>query len=120
MRPTSPDGAPLIGGVPGVRGLFAATGHGPWGILWAPLTGKVVAELLLDQPPSISLQRFSLRRFDTPTHRGGEARLTLTLTPTLTLTLTPTLRADALPRAAARRRAGGRAVGRGLEIDVLH
>jgi len=30
----------------------------------------VVAELLLDQPPSISLQRFSLRRFDTPTHRG--------------------------------------------------
>ena len=70
MRPTSPDGAPLIGGVPGVRGLYAATGHGPWGILWAPLTGKVVAELLLDQPPSISLQRFSLRRFDTPTHRG--------------------------------------------------
>ena len=53
-----------------MRGLYAATGHGPWGILWAPLTGKVVAELLLDQPPSISLQRFSLRRFDTPTHRG--------------------------------------------------
>ena len=30
----------------------------------------MVAELLLDHSPSISLQRFSLRRFDTPTHRG--------------------------------------------------
>ena len=44
-------------------------GHGPWGILWAPATGRVVAELLLDEPPSLSLQPFSLRRFDTPTHR---------------------------------------------------
>ena len=52
--------------------------------------------------------------------RARRPTLTLTLTLILTLTLTPTLRADALPRAAARRRAGGRAVGRGLEIDVLH
>ena len=71
MRPTSPDGAPLIGGVPGVRGLFAATGHGPWGILWAPLTGKVVAELLLDQPPSISLQVWVRARVRV---RAGKAR----------------------------------------------
>ena len=34
-----------------------------------PTPIKVVAELLLDEPPAISLQPFSLRRFDTPTHR---------------------------------------------------
>ena len=28
-----------------------------------------MAELLLDEPPSLSIQPFSLRRFDTPTHR---------------------------------------------------
>ena len=29
-----------------------------------------MAELLLDEPPSLSLQPFSLRRFDTSTYRS--------------------------------------------------
>lgn len=69
MRPCSPDGLPMIGGVPGIRDLFVATGHNAWGILLAPVTGELMAELLLDGETSLPLQPFSLRRFDTSTHR---------------------------------------------------
>ena len=42
------DGLPLIGPVPGVAGAFVATGHGPWGMLNAPATGRALAELIVD------------------------------------------------------------------------
>ncbi len=50
-RPVTQDGLPLIGaiaGVPGVPGVYVATGHGVWGILNAPATGEAIAELILD------------------------------------------------------------------------
>lgn len=47
-RPTTPDGLPLIGRVPGVEGSYIATGHSVWGILNAPATGEAMAELILD------------------------------------------------------------------------
>jgi glycine/D-amino acid oxidase-like deaminating enzyme len=47
-RPVTDDGIPLIGPVPGVPGVFVATGHGPWGMLNAPATGRALAELLVD------------------------------------------------------------------------
>lgn len=46
LLPTSPDNTPLVGAVPGVEGLYVAAGHGCWGILMAPATGLVMAELL--------------------------------------------------------------------------
>mgnify|MGYP006132927855 CR=1 FL=1 len=70
MRPCPPDGLPMIGGVPGVRDLYVATGHNAWGILLAPVTGELMAELLLDGETSLPLQPFSLRRFDTSTYRS--------------------------------------------------
>ena len=47
-RPLAIDGIPLIGPVAGAPGVFVATGHGPWGILNAPATGRMVAEMILD------------------------------------------------------------------------
>jgi glycine/D-amino acid oxidase-like deaminating enzyme len=47
-RPLARDGLPLIGAVPGARGAYIATGHGPWGILNAPATAEAIAELILD------------------------------------------------------------------------
>jgi glycine/D-amino acid oxidase-like deaminating enzyme len=47
-RPVTADGTPIIGPVPGAPGVLVATGHGPWGILNAPGTGLVVAEMVLD------------------------------------------------------------------------
>src|SRR5258708_1950223 len=65
-RPVTDDGLPLIGRVPGVRGAYVATGHGPWGILNAPATGLAMAELVADGAASL----VDLRAFD-------PARLTL-------------------------------------------
>jgi glycine/D-amino acid oxidase-like deaminating enzyme len=47
-RPVTLDGIPLIGPVPGTPGVFLATGHAVWGILNAPATGRMVAEMILD------------------------------------------------------------------------
>ncbi len=44
LRPWSPDGLPLVGPVPGARGLFVAAGHHRNGILLSLLTGRLVAE----------------------------------------------------------------------------
>ena len=48
FRPVTTDGVPLIGSVAGDPGVIVATGHGPWGILNAPATGEMVAEMILD------------------------------------------------------------------------
>lgn len=48
FRPVTRDGIPLIGPVPDRDGVYVATGHGPWGILNAPATGEMVAEMILD------------------------------------------------------------------------
>eukprot|EP00128_Syssomonas_multiformis_P000875 Colp12_sorted_trinity150504_noHs@17236 len=44
--PTSPDGLPLVGRVPGMSGVCLATGHSCWGILNGPVTGLVIAEII--------------------------------------------------------------------------
>src|SRR5215813_1677840 len=59
-RPVTDDGLPLIGRVPGLRGAYVATGHGPWGILNAPATGLAMAELVADGAASL----VDLRAFD--------------------------------------------------------
>jgi len=46
--PTTNDGIPVIGEVPGVKGAFMASGHGCWGILNGPATGEAVAEMLAE------------------------------------------------------------------------
>mmetsp|Transcript_7359 Transcript_7359/g.13237 ORF Transcript_7359/g.13237 Transcript_7359/m.13237 type:complete len:372 (-) Transcript_7359:376-1491(-) len=62
--PETPDGYPLIGPIPGVQGGFVAAGHSVWGILQGPVTGKAVAELLIDgSSTTLDLDSFSLQRF---------------------------------------------------------
>ncbi|WML39572.1 glycine oxidase ThiO [Neobacillus sp. OS1-2] len=46
IRPQTGDGMPYIGEHPGWKGLYVAAGHFRNGILLAPITGKLVAELL--------------------------------------------------------------------------
>ncbi|GME59730.1 fad nad binding oxidoreductase [Neofusicoccum parvum] len=41
-------GGPMIGNVPGVKGLVIAAGHTCWGIQNAPGTGKLVSEMVWD------------------------------------------------------------------------
>ena len=46
LRPGTPDGRPFIGPVPGFAGLIAATGHFRSGLTLAPVTARVVVELI--------------------------------------------------------------------------
>lgn len=47
-RPVTVDGVPLIGPVDEAAGVYLATGHASWGILNAPATGRMIAEMILD------------------------------------------------------------------------
>jgi glycine oxidase len=63
LRPFAGDGLPVLGDVPGVEDLTIATGHFRNGILLAPLTGKLIAERLIDGQRSRYLDIFGPDRF---------------------------------------------------------
>ena len=62
MRSLSPDGLPFIGSIPGLDGLHVAAGHGTLGITLAPLTGELVADLVLQKRGSGALASFDPAR----------------------------------------------------------
>ncbi len=51
LRPGTPDGLPIVGAEPRLKGLWYATGHGRNGILLAGITGTALRELLDGEPP---------------------------------------------------------------------
>ena len=65
LRPLSLDELPIIGPVPGWRGLFLATGHGRKGILTGLATGKYLAQLIAEGRSDYPLVPFSPERLTT-------------------------------------------------------
>lgn len=63
LRPFTEDGLPIIGPVGQFPGLFIAAGHEGDGIALAPITGKVMAELVSGNEPFMDLTPFSPDRF---------------------------------------------------------
>ncbi len=61
LRPDTPDHLPFLGAT-GER-TFVAAGHFRNGVLLAPATAHVVAQLLLNEQPTADLQAFSPQRF---------------------------------------------------------
>jgi D-amino-acid dehydrogenase len=61
LRPCTPDGLPVIGRA--APGLIIATGHAMKGVSLAPVTGRLVAELVAGETPSHDLGPFSPDRF---------------------------------------------------------
>jgi glycine oxidase len=62
FRPYTEDHLPVLGTTP-VDGLVLATGHYRNGILLAPITAQVIAELIATGRSSVDLSPFSVRRF---------------------------------------------------------
>lgn len=62
LRPISADGWPILGPEPDLDGLFYATGHGRNGILLAPLSGRIVAELVLEGRSVVHGEAFGVER----------------------------------------------------------
>jgi glycine oxidase len=65
LRPGSPDDQPIIGRLPGRENVYVATGHFRNGILLAPITGKLMSQLILKGKTEMPLEPFSPARFDT-------------------------------------------------------
>ncbi len=63
LRPAAPDGLPIIGGLPGARGVIAATAHYRNGVLLAPLTAALVSDMILHSGGDPALEAVSPDRF---------------------------------------------------------
>ncbi|MCC8126591.1 MAG: FAD-binding oxidoreductase [Clostridiales bacterium] len=63
MRPYCEDGMPIVGEVPGIAGMFLATGHEGDGVALAPITGQVAADMILGKEPEFDMSSFSFKRF---------------------------------------------------------
>mmetsp|Transcript_139214 Transcript_139214/g.388466 ORF Transcript_139214/g.388466 Transcript_139214/m.388466 type:complete len:379 (-) Transcript_139214:315-1451(-) len=69
MRPCLRDARPSIGRV--VGNAFIACGHNCWGILWGPLTGQMMAEVVLGGESPVPLAAFEPGRFPAPRSKRG-------------------------------------------------
>ncbi len=63
LRPCSPDGLPIIGRPAHLDNFFLATGHGILGVSLAPITGKLVAQMVKGEKIERDLRLISPDRF---------------------------------------------------------
>ena len=64
LRPGTPDRLPYLGPVPELPGLVLATGHYRNGILLAPITAAVVADVLAGRAPGVDIAPYAPRPID--------------------------------------------------------
>ena len=62
LRPGTPDGLPVLGATP-TPGYFVATGHFRDGILLAPVTARVMGQVIDGDRPNLDLSSFAAARF---------------------------------------------------------
>ncbi|MEO8353828.1 MAG: FAD-dependent oxidoreductase, partial [Chthoniobacteraceae bacterium] len=63
LRPCSPDGLPYLGRTEFYENLSFATGHAMMGLSLGPITGRLMAEILSDEPASIDISLLSPDRY---------------------------------------------------------
>jgi D-hydroxyproline dehydrogenase subunit beta len=63
FRPYTPDLLPIISPVEQISGMYIAAGHEGIGITEAPVTGKLVSQMITGQQPEISINELSFSRF---------------------------------------------------------
>ncbi|WP_293573822.1 FAD-dependent oxidoreductase [Phaeobacter sp.] len=64
QRPSLPDSLPCIGEVEGLPDLFAAFGHSHYGLMMAPKTGRLIADLVKGVPLNEDITPFRPRRYE--------------------------------------------------------
>ena len=62
-RPSTPDSLPIIGPAPRHRSVYFAFGHGHMGLAWAPVTGRLIAEMVAGRAPSLDCAPYRPGRF---------------------------------------------------------
>jgi len=63
QRPSLPDSLPCIGEVEGLPGLVAAFGHSHYGLMMAPKTGELVADIVTGRMANTDLSPYKATRF---------------------------------------------------------
>jgi D-amino-acid dehydrogenase len=63
LRPCSPDGLPYVGRTGRFDNLLVATGHAMMGLSLGPVTGKLLAEMLAGEKPSLDLTLLNPDRY---------------------------------------------------------
>jgi glycine oxidase len=58
LRPGAPDGIPFIGALPAFNNLFVNAGHYRNGLVLAPASARLMADILLGRPPEIEPQPY--------------------------------------------------------------
>ncbi|MDA1106962.1 MAG: glycine oxidase ThiO [Proteobacteria bacterium] len=61
LRPGSPQGVPYIGAHPGIKGLYVNTGHFRNGLVLAPASARLMADIVLDRTPVIDPAPYALQ-----------------------------------------------------------
>lgn len=59
----TPDAHPILGDVPGVHGYYQSVGFSGHGFMLAPITGRLMAQLILGQETSLDISGLNLDRF---------------------------------------------------------
>ncbi len=73
LRPYSPTRRPILCRAPGLDNIVLATGHHRNGIVLAPITGKLICELITTGQTSMSLEPFALPREPLPPPPADES-----------------------------------------------
>ena len=63
LRPCSPDGLPYVGRFARYQNVSTATGHSMMGVSLAPVTGRLLAEILSGEAPSLDVRALDPDRF---------------------------------------------------------
>lgn len=59
----TPDAQPILGGVDNLEGYFHAIGFSGHGFMVAPMTGRIMSQLMLGEKPEIDITSLHLNRF---------------------------------------------------------
>ena len=63
LRPMPEDGVPLVGAAPGWERVYLATGHWSEGIHFGPVTGKWIADMIVDGESEYDVTALDPARF---------------------------------------------------------
>jgi D-amino-acid dehydrogenase len=64
FRPCTPDGVPYVGRAETYRNVLLACGHGHIGMGLAPISGKLISQIVAGEAPDMEMTPFRIDRFD--------------------------------------------------------
>lgn len=63
LRPVTPDGLPYIGRLSNWKNVTVAAGHAMLGLSMGPVTGRIAAEIVSEETPSVDISKVRPERF---------------------------------------------------------